>query len=152
MARIIKFRGMSKADDSWIFGDLIQSSENGGAGIWPTDSDNQSGIVEVYPETVGQYTGLRDRNGNEIYEGDIVRQSWEATIVDVYDDAWDATGTQTGTVVIRTQGVCISPCVTENHTNGDKVITKNKRISGYRCEIIGNKHDDPSIIESICNE
>ncbi len=152
MARIIKFRGRSLVDDSWIFGDLIQSSENGGAGIWPTDSIKQTGIVEVYPETVGQYTGLRDRNGKEIYEGDIVRQTWETTIVDDYNDAWDACGTQTGAVVIRTQGVCISPCISENHTNGEKNIAKNKRISGYRCEIIGNKHDDPNLFEKILNE
>jgi len=150
MARVIKFRGRSIADDSWVFGDLVHTSDNKAA-IWPIESESQIGIVEVYPETVGQYTNLLDKFKNEIYEGDIVRQEWETTITDDYKDAWDASGTQTGPVVIRTQGVCISPCVTENHTNGDKTITKNKRISGYRCEIIGNKHDDLKSIEKICD-
>lgn len=151
MARIIKFRGRSMADDTWVYGDLMQTTDNQAA-IWPIESNTYTGMVIVYPETVGQYTNMRDRKGNEIYEGDIVRQTWETTIVDDYEDAWDASGTQTGPVVIRTQGVCISPCLTDNHTNGDKVITKNKRISGYRCEVIGNKHDDPKLFEKICNE
>ena len=150
MARVIKFRGRSIADDSWVYGDLVQTSENKTA-IWPIDSKSQIGIVEVYLESVGQYTNLLDRNKREIFEGDIVRQTWEATITNDYDDAWNASGTQTGPVVIRTQGVCISPCLTENHTNGDKTITKNKRISGYRCEVIGNKHDNPKFFESICD-
>lgn len=129
----------------------MQTSDNKAA-IWPIGSESHIGIVEVYPESVGQYTNLLDRNKREIYEGDIVCQDWKTTIIDDYDDAWDAIGTQKGPVVIRTQGVCISTCVTENHTNGDKTITKNKRISGYRCEIIGNKHDDPNLFEKILNE
>lgn len=151
MARIIKFRGKSIADESWVFGDLIQTPDKKTA-IWPIESETHIGIVEVYPESIGQFTNLLDRNKNEIYEGDIVRQEWETTIIDEYDDAWDVSGTQTGPVVIRTQGVCICPCVSSNHSNGDSVITKNKRISGYRCEIIGNRFDDPKAVEKLCNE
>lgn len=83
MARVIKFRGRSIADDSWVYGDLVQTAENKTA-IWPIDSKSQIGIVEVYPESVGQYTNLLDRNKREIFEGDIVRQTWETTIVDDY--------------------------------------------------------------------
>lgn len=150
MARIIKFRGRSIADDTWVYGDLMQTTDNQAA-IWPIESNVYTGMVTVYPETVGQYTNIRDRKGNEIYEGDIVRQDWEAAISDDYGDAFTSTGTQTGIVVIRTKGVCISPCYCVNSHSEDSFIVRDKRISGYRCEIIGNKHDDPKLFESICN-
>lgn len=149
MARVIKFRGKSLADDKWVYGDLMQSTDNQAA-IWPINSTVHTGMVLVHPESIGQYTNMRDCKGNEIYEGDIVRQKWKTTLCDDYGDAWDASGTQTGVVVIRTQGVCLSPCLSEFNDNGDRAIVKNKRISGYRCEIIGNKHDDPKLFEKIC--
>ncbi len=149
MPRVIKFRGKSVKDGQWVFGDLIHTASNKTA-IWPIGNETHNGIVEVYPNSVGQYTCLRDRKGNEIYEGDVVRQEWKTTIADDYGDAFDSNGTQTGIVVIRSRGVCMSPCLCTSAHTDDSVIGRNKQLSGYRCEIIGNSHDDPSLFDEIC--
>lgn len=141
--REIKFRGKSLETGEWIFGDLIEnqgrffiykaSSET----TFKDDDDGQIVLVakEVDQKTVGQYTGLKDKNGKEIWEGDIVKAPLLDPIFgDVLSDAFDN--------------------VEIAFNNGSFVVAYYKgRHNIYlqdlhsMVEVIGNIHDNPELLK-----
>ena len=118
--REIKFRGKRIDTGEWVYGYL--ADENYINDINTVDLSS----VEVDPDTVGQYTGLKDRNGQDVYEGDLLR-TLEGNIMIA---EWVGSG-----IVTR----CLTPTY-------DGMMNTN-RYSFPVSEKIGNIHDNSELLE-----
>lgn len=95
MKREIKFRGMTKANNVMVFGDLIACPNGEHRIIWfelkgelPLDVDCTSYNEVIQSSTIGQFTGIKDEVEKEIWEGDILEFPFETGIAYVINDGF----------------------------------------------------------------
>lgn len=82
--REIKFRGKMGSNSEWTYGDLVHDAFNGNK-IFPIGIQAPGCYPEeVIRDTIGQFTGLLDKNGKEVYEGDICRIKFDIAKVEGY--------------------------------------------------------------------
>lgn len=98
-------------------------------------------------EILMQYTGLKDKNGKEIYEGDIVKQTYHKT-TGYGENEENFEGYHIGKVVLISSGVCIKkPLMYEVEIDQLVKLDGYKNVAGYRSEVIGNIYENPELLE-----
>lgn len=139
--REILFRGKSKDSGEWIYGEYSPEQGKLPPNIFPNNMDfvNRCGDtcieyegVAVIPETVGQYTDLLDKNGNKIFEGDILSAHFDDMFTESETHAY---------VLWRVYGWHIrEPAYGEN---GIDILD-----NADEWEVIGNIYDNPELLDT----
>ena len=135
--REIKFRGKRVVNGEWVYGYYEETVNNGNHFYWINVLNGD--FNDVIPETVGQYTGLKDKNGVEIYEGDIVTSGHLVT----YSTGRGRWFSDVGVVRHDTRNGCL---IIDNDDGRPKRLTV-KVIKDNRVQVIGNISDNPELME-----
>ena len=122
MMRDILFKGKRVDNGEWTEGYFFKSWDKVFL-LWGM-TGNSPNMEEVKPETVGQYTGLKDKNEKKIFEGDILLKGFEKVLV-----KWNA-----------------NQCRWGIYSNNYEICGFNESTQGY-FEVIGNIYDNSELLE-----
>ena len=134
--REILFRGKRLDNGEWVYGSFCMDAREQFNGLCGVDGfirlyDKAKGKMQTYEvdrETVGQYTGLKDKNGKRIFEGDIV----EGADFTAEDGGYGVVSFDDGAFEIIGNNCCG---------------TFHENYWGRDFEVIGNVHDNPELLK-----
>ena len=131
MSREIKFRAKRLDNNQWVIGYYLPTQYGEKHFIYfALEFLNEHTRIEIDPKTLGQFTGLKDKNGKEIYEGDVVFSEsnqyykQDEIVWDCYEMGWDI---------------------------GKKDSWKLRSPMSSKTEIIGNIYENPELITEVKN-
>ena len=121
MKREIKFRALSMCKgDEWVYGDLCHYARNPHTEKW-TIHDPSTGLeTDIDETTIGQFTGLYDKNGMRIYEGDILSIGEDMYVCEFVDGGFEFRDKRDNLLIVKS---------IVHHT-----------------EVIGNIHDNKDLL------
>lgn len=163
--REIKFRGKRLENGKWIYGDLYHARDITCICDWSIRPNTVENFA-VDPATVGQYTGLKDKNGKEVWEGDIIQyksyaagRRWWRTTEEIPEIEREVQ--QQRDEYVTKRGVCE---YSDGYFSVDGIflfyVKVGERIRTYKCtscdveerqwdfEVIGNIHDNPELLKT----
>ena len=135
MAREILFRAKRKDNGEWVCGDLLHPDIYGNGYAIEDFTKGKNNCFDIDEKTICQYTGLKDKNGTKIFEGDICQfREWSKG-----DMCW------IGEVHYEHQQYVISG--NKNKECETPFTLTMSRFISEDIEVIGNKFDNPELLE-----
>jgi len=129
--RAIKFRGRRPDNGEWVYGFIARYRDK--EEKWGIKESEEHGYWVVDPSTVGQFTGLHDKNGKEIYEGDIVAANCDthnSKNAVVWGGDYPAFDLEP---FVCYENNSLLYCICDPDSS---------------CEVIGNIHDNPKLLQT----
>ena len=151
MTREIKFRGKKTSNREWVSGNLVYSEELDAAIYFQVGNGKVKRMDFVYvdSDTIGQYTGLKDKNGKEIYEGDIIYVEYEDGSHTKVLVGWNKEEACFG---IMNQYAYEAKLDGFNFPIFDSDLLFKFRKGAMKFEVIGNIHDNPELLNNKTEE
>ena len=148
--RTIKFKAKNRICE-WVKGDLLQHLDGtvyigDNEGPWTDDglcNSDYTHVEIVDPDTVCQFTGLLDKNGKEIYEGDVLRSDeypFSCTTHNEYDNYYGAIGWSDEEALFYIVAIKNPNSSVAGISDGITDVISQKMMKGF--EVIGNIHED----------
>lgn len=151
--REIEFRGKENKTNKWVYGDLLsyrnyKKPKNGKfIAFFNTNITKIYEMHRVNPKTIGQFTGLTDKNGNKIFEGDIITADYYPFIdngkqnyVGIIEYIDELSSFEYILQCVNSEKRGISNGINEELEGNEDLICED-------FEVIGNIYDDPELLE-----